>query len=87
MLNDNEIMKIAENHWVWIEGLFESMPDDTVFGISATEYLYKTAFVHGWKHASQSIYAQYATKLGACPCCGRIDGSHSTECDFYNKRL
>lgn len=55
MLNEKEVKKIADEHWKWIEGLWESMPDDTVFGLSATEYLYKTAFVHGFKHASQQI--------------------------------
>lgn len=52
-MTDREIKEIADKHWRWIEGLFESI-DDTVIGISAVEYLYKTAFYHGWKHALQS---------------------------------
>lgn len=46
--------EIATEHWEWIEGLFESLPDDAVFGISTTEYLYKTAFIHGFKHGKLS---------------------------------
>jgi len=75
MINDNEIMKIAEKHWAWVEGLWQSMPDDTVFGLEATEYLYKTAFVHGWKHASQQ--AVEADAESHCKLCGRnlLDGT------------
>jgi len=52
-MTEKEIKKMADEHWKWIEGLWESMPDDTGFGLSATEYLYKTAFMHGWKHAKE----------------------------------
>ena len=51
-----EVLEIIENlaqqHWDWIEGLWESMPDNAVFGVSTTEYLYKSAFIHGYKHGS-----------------------------------
>ena len=47
---EKEIIKIAEEHWKFIEGLWDSMPDDACFGVTTTEYLYKTAFLHGWKH-------------------------------------
>ncbi len=30
--------------------------------------------------ASQQINAQDATKLGACEICGRVDGSHHSDC-------
>ena len=51
---------LAEEHWKWIEELWAAMPEGTVFGLEATEYLYKTAFVHGWKHAE-------ATKVRLSP--------------------
>ena len=51
----DDATKIAEKHWKWIEGLWESLPGDSTFGISTTEYLYKTAFVHGYKHAVQDM--------------------------------
>lgn len=42
---DNKV----DAHWEWTLGLLEScdVRDDT---ISVAEYLYKTAFKHGWKH-------------------------------------
>ena len=42
--------ELADEHWEWLEGLWESLPDGATFGITTTEYLYKTAFVHGYKH-------------------------------------
>jgi hypothetical protein len=51
MENEKTIKMIAEEHWKWLEGLWNSFPDEAMFGLSTTEYLYKTAFVHGWKHA------------------------------------
>ena len=50
-LTDVEIRKMAQDHWDWIEGMWKSLPDETVFAVSTTEYLYKTAFIHGYKHA------------------------------------
>ena len=51
-MDEKTIRKIAEDHWVFIEGLFFALPDESQFGISTVEYLYKEAFVHGWKHAT-----------------------------------
>lgn len=48
---------LAEEHWEFIEGLFLSLPDDTMYNISTVEYLYKTAFVHGWKHCLAALEA------------------------------
>ena len=40
--------KLADEHWEWIAGLA------AVYGthedMEAREYLYKTAFIHGYKH-------------------------------------
>jgi len=50
---DKEIKKIADEHWEWVEGLFNALPDGSVFDVATMEYLYKTAFAHGAKHAQQ----------------------------------
>ena len=50
-MDEKKVEKLADEHWEWIEGLWSSLPDDSQFGISTCEYLYKTAFIHGWKHA------------------------------------
>jgi len=55
MKTDKEIKKMADDHWMWIEGLWQSLPDESVFGLETTEYLYKTAFAHGWKHAQNEL--------------------------------
>ena len=31
--------------------------------------------------------AQDATQLGGCEICGRLDGSHHTDCRYYSRRL
>jgi len=64
----DNIEKLANKHWNWIEGLLDSLPDGEVFGIETTEYLYKTAFIHGYKHAIQPD-VQPDVKL-KCPYCG-----------------
>lgn len=48
-----DVEKIAAEHWKWIEGFLETFPDEQMYGMAMTEYLYKTAFVHGYKHALQ----------------------------------
>lgn len=52
-METKEVEKIANAHWKWIEDFIFSMPDSNMWGVSSMEYLYKTAFVHGYKHASQ----------------------------------
>lgn len=48
--------RLAEDHWEWIEGLWESLPAGAVFGgLVTTEYLYKTAFIHGYKHGVKDV--------------------------------
>ena len=42
--------ELADEYWEWLEGLWESLPDGATFEITTIEYLYKTAFVHGYKH-------------------------------------
>ena len=41
--------KLANEHWEWIAGLAAvyGMHED----METREYLYKTAFIHGYKHA------------------------------------
>ena len=46
--------KLANEHWQWVEDLFNSLPDGSaVCGIATIEYLYKTAFIHGYKHGKK----------------------------------
>ena len=52
-MNEKTMETIAEEHWEWLEGLWNSFLGEVVFDMSTVEYLYKTAFVHGWKHAQQ----------------------------------
>ena len=41
--------RMAEEHWAWLEGLLEYWPNiGMAKGIIC--YLYKTAFIHGYKH-------------------------------------
>ena len=49
-MTQDKIEKVAQEHWKWIEGLWESLPDGGTFGLTTTKYLYKTAFMHGFKH-------------------------------------
>jgi len=44
--------RIAEDHWEWAEGLLNSMPELKI-DIEALEYVYTTAFIHGYKHGKQ----------------------------------
>ena len=53
--------KIALDHWLWVEGLIErtitgNMTQDEVTELC--QYLYRTAFVHGWKHAIEDLEQQ-----------------------------
>ena len=43
----------AEKHWVWLDGVFSKIPGG-VTNKSLMEYLYKTAFVHGYKHGHEA---------------------------------
>ena len=45
--------KIANEHWDWIEGLFNTMPGLEINQDTA-RYLYETAFEHGWKHGEEA---------------------------------
>ena len=55
--------ELANKHWEWVEGLHSHM-----------EYLYKTAFEHGFKHGVQSVgmsteNEQTVYKIVRCPEC------------------
>ena len=54
-MNDTEIKNLAKKHWEWVEGLLDSMPLMKINDISMLKYLYTTAFVHGYKHATQQL--------------------------------
>lgn len=42
--NEEEIDKLAEEHWEWILQLIFKQLD-------VSKYLFKSGFEHGWKHA------------------------------------
>ena len=44
---------LINNHWAWMEGFVKTL-DREVFRKEALEYIYKTAFKHGYKHALES---------------------------------
>lgn len=47
--------ELAEDHWDWIAGLVDSIPGDTLqWGLETIEYLYETAFIHGFKHGQDA---------------------------------
>lgn len=45
---------LAEAHWQYIEGIL-AVHNVTIAVIAACGYHYKTAFVHGYKHALEDI--------------------------------
>jgi hypothetical protein len=48
--------EMADEHWKWIEGLFETRNKGdkiTIVEIPTAAYLYKTAFTHGYKHGKK----------------------------------
>jgi len=55
--------QLAEEHWKFFEGFWESLPDDTMYGSATIEYLYKEAMVHGYKHCLKDLKAGTV----ACP--------------------
>lgn len=48
-----EAEKLADEHWEWLGKVFALSKN--IQNIELTEYLYKTAFVHGYKHAMDEI--------------------------------
>ena len=51
--SNEELNKLVNDHWNYILGLLvaHNVTDDI---IKACEYHYKTAFIHGWKHAMEN---------------------------------
>ena len=47
-MEKNEIDEQAEAHWVFIEGLLKAAR--AVVSMRLLEYIFKTAFIHGYKH-------------------------------------
>ena len=55
--------ELADEHWEWIEGLLGSLPYDLLdVGVITLEYLYKTAFIHGYKHAIKGATWRWSNK-------------------------
>ena len=45
--------KLAKEHWEWIHGLLKSI-NELEFELAMLEYVYTTAFVHGYKHGQEA---------------------------------
>lgn len=50
----NRAEELAEAHWEYIEGIL-AVHNVTIAEITACGYHYKTAFVHGYKHALEDL--------------------------------
>lgn len=48
-MSKEEIKELAENHWIFVEGLLDSLPGGDE-AMQAMAYLYIKAFIHGYKH-------------------------------------
>ncbi len=48
-----EIEEMADAHWKWLNGFMETL-SSCGFDEETLEYVYKTAFVHGFKHGVES---------------------------------
>lgn len=46
-------VRLAVEHWEWIGRLLRKEAIEEKLNIETAEYLYKTAFIHGWKHAKK----------------------------------
>ena len=46
-----ELGKMAQDHWDWVEGLLKKLTSGTTITIEIVQYLYKTALIHGYGHA------------------------------------
>jgi len=45
------VEELADEHWEFIDGLIDSLEHEG----KTEEYLFKTAFLHGYKHAKQEV--------------------------------
>jgi hypothetical protein len=53
-MTEKEVKTLADDHWKWLGGLLACLKDQNFTSITV-EYLYKTAFIHGWKHCKQHM--------------------------------
>jgi len=54
--------KLADEHWAYVGGLLELR--EGPINIRLVEYVYKTAFAHGWKHCQEeAAHAALPTNL------------------------
>ena len=57
MTEDNYLDDLVQSHWNYIEQLLKA--HDTLEGdIKVIEFHYKSAFIHGWKHAMEYMEEQ-----------------------------
>ena len=60
---DSTPVTLADEHWKWVQGVFDSAGVD-MLSLNVVGYLYKTAMIHGYKHAIEDhvISKEYIIK-------------------------
>ena len=53
--------ELAEMHWNYIKELLQSHNEESEI-ISLVEFHYKTAFIHGYKHAIEDMLLKFDNK-------------------------
>ena len=48
-MTNEEIEKLANDHWEWFNGLFQAMDYET-YNLKTIKYVYITAMLQGYKH-------------------------------------
>jgi hypothetical protein len=68
---DEKAKNLAESHVDWF--------------LKAIRPLLVEHFIHGYKHGMDGIgINNNKTTLDSCHICGRTDGSHHSDCKYYN---
>mgnify|MGYP001318982557 CR=1 FL=1 len=44
---------LAEDHWDWLKSVLEAVPGTGLLPWPLLGVIYKSAFIHGWKHAEE----------------------------------
>ena len=64
------VKELSDEHWQWVDGLLNRIFIDNSKEWENwrgfTEYLYKTAMEHGFKHGMESRFSSYEQSPGPC---------------------
>lgn len=74
-----EYSDLAKDHWQWTEGLISRIDTNGVFTIEALEYIYLTAFDHGFKHGYKAYEEEMQAECDASPDPPFPWGNYNTE--------